>query len=322
MHGRITIGVLVLCSAAACGGGRAGGTERRPAAPLDPLGVAFASRDDGLAVAGGTIESTADGGRTWAVRRRGSQPLAAVTFAPGGTAIVTIGRCSETCTDGGGLLASTDGGRTWSARTHERVFRPSFATASVGWALTGGHGDAAGPARTGDGGRRWTTLADPCPPVAPIADAVAALGGRSAEVLCVSGNGATNMEAKALLRTRSAGRAWSTLDVAEPPGAPPPRAAAHGLPAVGLMPGMIILPDGHGWLWADRGTLAATRDGVRWHGVTAAFRPDVDVVRSVDFLDGRAGYALAWRGGATRLLRSGDGGRTWTAVHAWARATG
>ena len=315
MRGWIGIAVLAAWATAACGGGGHGSTAvRGPAPGFDPVGIAFSSPSDGVAVGGGTIATTSDGGRTWTTRRRGRRPLAAVTIAPAGTAYATIGRCSETCPGAGGLLASTDGGRTWAVRSRQAVYRPSFATPADGWALAA-EGGTTGLALTHDGGRRWAPLPDPCPRAVPVA--VAALTARSAELVCASGNAATNMESKAVLRTRDAGRSWRTLAVAAPPGAPPAGVGAHGLPAVGVMPGMTMLPGGRGWLWADRGRLAATSDGVSWHTVTRAFQPDVDVVRSVDFLDGRTGYALDWRDGATRLLRSDDGGRTWTAVHAW-----
>ena len=320
MRGWIATGVLVACMTAACGSGSVRGghtTPRTATRSFDPTGVAFSSRDDGVVVGGRTIATTSDGGRSWTVRRHGAQPLAAVTIVPGGTVIASIGRCTETCARPGGLLASTDGGRTWSVRSRAPLYQPSFATPDFGWALLAAGPNAIRLASTRDGGRRWNRLPDPCPSTAPIAESIAALDRRSAELLCVSGNAATDMEGKALLRTRDAGRAWRTIAAVAPVGAPPAGVGPHGLPNVGVMPGMTVRPDGHGWLWADRGWMVATRGGRRWHVVSREFQPDVDFVRSLDFLDGRTGFALAWRSGATRLLRSRDGGRRWTVVHAW-----
>jgi hypothetical protein len=196
-----------------------------------------------------------------------------------------------------------------------RGARPSFASADVGWALAGRPG-AARAEITADGGRTWRTLGVACAGRDVLATAVAAMTVRAAVVLCVSGNSATNMEAKALLRTRDGGRTWTVADATGLPG-PGRRPHAHGLPLIGYIPGMDIRPDGHGWLWLDRGRLYSTADARHWRVAGRILQPDTDHFIAADLVSDTTGFALLWRQG-TSLIRTDNGGRSWTSVRTFA----
>ena len=242
-------------------------------------------------------------------------PVAAVTVAPGGEVFVTTGACAETC-DATGLLVGSDRGRAWRRLPGVRVNRPSFATRTKGWALAS---DTAGVGRgiavTSDAGRAWRTIPDPCPHLEPIADAIAAAGARAASLLCVSGNPATDMEAKALLRTEDGGRSWTPVDTTGLPGGTgSPR--SHGLPLIGYLPGMDIGPDGYGLLWVDRGFLYRTEDAEHLRIAGGILQPDRNHLVAADLVTRRIGYALLWNG-HSRLIRTSDGGHSWTTVRSW-----
>jgi photosystem II stability/assembly factor-like uncharacterized protein len=321
--------VLVTVVAAGCSGQATSTatTVRTPATPrvqprLWPQGVAFWNSRDGVMVGYWSkrkcgaelcrpvIETTTDGGRGWTVRAHTDRQLTAVTVVPGGRLVASVLR--------GGLLVSGDAGRTLHSLTHRRVSNPSFSTARAGWALTGPAGRPREPvATTADGGQTWRTLPDPCPAVTPLADAVSAITRSIAYVLCGTGNGATNMEPKSIVRTDDGGATWSVVDAVPLPGQTAP-APANGLAIVGDNPRMVILPDLHGWLWADRGALYRTDDTKHWRAIGhSEVQPDAITVVSADLISPMSGYMLVWQNSSTHLVRTTDGGARWTSLHAW-----
>jgi hypothetical protein len=163
-----------------------------------------------------------------------------------------------------------------------------------------------------DAGRTWRTRPDPCPHLEPIPAAVAATAAAAASLLCVSRNPATNMERKALLRTEDAGRSWTPIEATGLP-ARPGATHSHGLPLIGYLPGMDIRPDGHGWLWLDRGFLYRTGDAEHWRVAGHILQPDANHFAAACLVSDTTGYALLWQG-HTSLIRTLDAGRTWTTV--------
>ena len=251
------------------------------------------------------IETTADGGRHWTVRLHTNGPLTAVTLVPGGRLVATVNRR--------GLLLSSDQGRTWRQLTHERVYNPSFATPTQGWAL----GPSSGVAVTADGGRTWRKLPDPCRWV-PMAQSVSAVSPAVAYVACVGEPGA-GQQPKMILRTDNGGVSWTTVDAAPMTSDPTPAPArSHGLLTGGYLSGMAILPDLRGWLWGGRSDLSRTDDAQHWGTIaTKVVQPDVTTVVSADFMSDANGFALLWKNGGTSLIRTTDGGARWTSVHRW-----
>jgi photosystem II stability/assembly factor-like uncharacterized protein len=76
--------------------------------------------------------------------------------------------------------------------------------------------------------------------------------------------------------------------------------------------------DGTGILWESRGLLFLTRNGARSWSSAEPVQPEIDFGRSASVADDRVAYVLLERG-SFRLLRSEDGGRTWSVVHRWQR---
>lgn len=231
-----------------------------------------------------------------------------MTVLPGGTLIAAD--------NSRGLLVSADGGLHWRWLTHSWIAQPSFATRAAGWALAPAVRDTdTRIALTRDGGRSWREMPDPCR-TAPLPDSISAISRSAAYLLCSSGNPAGPFDPKLLLRTDDGGRRWRVVDAVSVPGQVAP-AAAHGLPPDGDFPHMVILPSLRGWLWADRGVLDRTDDGEHWRTVSRIIQPDVTAFVAADFRSPAIGFALLWGDSATHLIRTSDGGRTWTPLHAW-----
>ena len=103
------------------------------------------------------------------------------------------------------------------------------------------------------------------------------------------------------------------------PGDPTPAPArSRGLPTSGYVSGITILPDLQGWLWLGRGLLYHTDNGANRHAIaTTVVQPDVTTVVSADFMSDTNAYVLLWKSGGTDLIRTTDGGRTWSTTHSW-----
>ena len=105
------------------------------------------------------VQSTSDGGRTWATIMQSK--LAAnfgETTAFGADHLWAVGLVG-TSGKNNVLLSSADGGKTWAQISKGWIERVSFTSATDGWAVWG-----AGLATTTDGGRTWSSeTTTPCP---------------------------------------------------------------------------------------------------------------------------------------------------------------
>ncbi len=260
------------------------------------------------------IKATSDGGRTWHVVYRIPGPVTSLTASGPDQVWALAARCyGQGCPSQ--VLASSDGGRKWT-----QVGGPllgfsalSFVAPNLGWALRF-EGSAWVLTKTTDGARTWRTIGRPCPREAQGASLrfVSPVRGW---LLCASEPGA-GMQPKVLLATADGGKSWRRV------AGEWVSSQGSGVPAVGLKTGgypnsMFFLPDGHGWIGLnDDAVILGTLDGGgTWRQIGG--RVSEYQAGPLWFLDDSYGFAIAGSGDRLRLLSTRDGGRTWTAVHAW-----
>ncbi|MBB2487583.1 hypothetical protein H5407_20300 [Mitsuaria sp. WAJ17] len=156
----------------------------------DFTGVAFSSRETGLAVCSQGIVATNDGGKSWKLAPLPSmaQPdMKAVAFADAQTAVIANYM----------PLRSTDGGKSWQVVNGLVVgTNPVVGFSSAGWGLVGG---SAGVYRSTDGGATWSMVSTQGGPwgfgALAIRDSVALLSG----------------SAGGMMRSTDSGKTWSLV---------------------------------------------------------------------------------------------------------------
>jgi photosystem II stability/assembly factor-like uncharacterized protein len=355
---RVLVGCLAVALLAGCGSSvrpRSTPTSTSPtsatptASPApDPSGVSFWDAQEGLLVAtvttpaclsgsavcpGGVIERTTDGGRTWQVVDRIDAPLDAVATAGGGVAWVTAARCSPGSPDAcrsDRLLETSDGGITW-----EQVIPVTAVTsiapvsATTAWAVAGARG-AAFPTGTTtlvyttDAGRLWQAKPDPCPSASGLGLWAVGFDGPLAGWATCAGQPATDMQAKALLRTLNGGSTW-TLE-ARTCFPLEPAANVGTMSCVGYLPGTQLLADGHGWQWTYRYGIAATSDGgSSWAPIASSVvSDDINDVLSASLVNDTTGFVLIdhpkacpANGCGPELLSTINSGHSWTELSYW-----
>jgi photosystem II stability/assembly factor-like uncharacterized protein len=278
-----------------------------------PSSVAFWDGERGLLGAGrcwdcpgGTISTTDDGGRTWTVRKTTVGPLTWVT---------TLGERNAWALAGRALLHSADGGRSWQAVSKAPLLSVVFTSESEGWGVIESWESAfeSRLVRTRDGGRDWQKETSPCPRVVGGVRGVSFPTRARGWLLCVGEPGAGQQQ-KAVFATRDGGETWAALSGAIWGN----ESLAGGLGGYGYPEGISFVADGTGILWESRGLLFLTRNGARSWSSAEAVQPEIDFGRSASVADDRVAYVLLERG-SFRLLRSEDGGRTWSVVHRWQR---
>ena len=257
----------------------------------EPSLVDFATPRAGLlATAGGILLSTHDGGLTW-TRVAHGLPLTALR-------LVTPERAFAV--RGSQLLASADGGRHWRVlRAGARPLALAFADARHGAYVSG-------PSlfRTDDGGRTWSRFPQPCPEYFGGFELVTPSRGY---LLC-GGQPATIEMEKTLYATADGGRSWRL------------RASTHrrrvapgeaDLPATGGASGIRFRDAADGLMLSVRVGIYVTRDGGRsWRSLI--FTGDSASGLSASWPSPRRIFAVLTRGG---LVRSDDGGRSWTPLY-------
>jgi photosystem II stability/assembly factor-like uncharacterized protein len=316
---------------------------------LVPDGAAFWDAQRGLLVAtpacttggsacpGGLIERTSDGGKTWHVVDRVPASLLAVALAGGDVGWVSeeggsnCGAGPGSCT-ASTLLLTTDGGTTWRAVSSQTpVISVSPISATAAWAVTGLPGISSTGStlvRSGDGGQTWQQRGNPCSRLSNVSPwAVDFVAPAYGWLVCVGGP-ATDMQPKAVFATHDGGATWqlqSDTCVATANGQVIRNVGS--LSCVGYFPAMSFLPDGHGWMYAGRGSLSATPDGGRtWAPIAAnVVTYDVNNGISLTLVTDTTGFVLITHpevcpafGCGPELLSTNDAGRTWTVVSTWA----
>jgi photosystem II stability/assembly factor-like uncharacterized protein len=283
-----------------------------------PSSIAFLDRQHGLLAeedwscgksrgCPAQILVSGDGGTSWRVSYRATMPMR--LYPVRGTREVWA-------STGASVIESRDGGLSWR-RVFARPALVSFATPADGWR------DAADSTvnhpqpllATRNGGRSWQTRTNPCrgefSPLVALSFASPTRGW----LVCVT-QGGTGFQGKEVWQTNDGGRRWQLRSRVHPIGPPRPGLQLGNLPGFGYPTGVSFLPDGHGWLWEDRGWLLVTNDGGRrWHKSPITKADQVEA-QSATLLDAKTGYVLL-RGCTVRLVRTSDGARTWSLVRRW-----
>jgi photosystem II stability/assembly factor-like uncharacterized protein len=317
----VRIAVLMLVLAVS------GAANARTSKQVIPTSIAFWDRDHGIAAAliygpsdrsEGYIATTSDGGRTWAIRWRGTA-VEDVGIIRGSRDAWAQINPSPSCTDCRSVLLRTrDRGRTWR-RMGTTPSSPSFPTRRIGFAMNSRQTNAGDLMKTTDGGRTWRRAGAPCRKGWGGFAWKAALSFVSPSrgwVLC-KGQPGLGQQAIALYVTTTGGLRWKRLaNVFFEPG----RNRLGGLDGSGYPGGIHFTRGGAGLIWSTRGHTFRTRDGGRsWHPLSAT-DPEVREGRSGWLVTDRLGYLLLQDNDARRrwkLLRTEDGGRTWRPVHSW-----
>jgi photosystem II stability/assembly factor-like uncharacterized protein len=252
--------------------------------------VAFAGPSVAVAlgVDGRYIRST-NAGLTWT---EATSPLASNESGRVAFADANVGVIVSSTSSGGTIRRTTDAGANWSfAFNSGRMSAVAFGSSTVGVAV----GDRARILRTTDAGLTWT-------PSTVSAGVVEFTGVAFADVntVVVVGGGVTR-------RSTDGGQTFGA--VAMPPGTTPTDAyrVAFGSPQVGVVVGF-----GNQVYWTADG-------GQTWTAGTGAALDTVGGFRDVTFLDASTAIAVGQSVSSLNrgvILRSGDGGRTWTAVDA------
>jgi photosystem II stability/assembly factor-like uncharacterized protein len=313
-------------------------TPPPPPAPSQPLLSAFPVSADVAWVVSGqtgsgpgasqtTLSHTTDGGQIWRTSTAPVFSVAQITFVDADHGWMLADLDTADGEQGVDILRTTDGGQTW-AKVASAADRPgalpltgqkfglTFHDAMTGWVAQGDTLDPAprlhGLFQTHDGGATWQaapalmlptaltqdpgfdefgrlpTFFSPQAGVLPVLVVSQATGGVTDTVLYV---------------TRDGGASWS-------PTMPLPASAG----ATGIDDVMSLLDPSTWWIASGAHgdtTLFQTADGgQRWASWTP--RAPFAAVSALDFVSGAQGWAI----GSAGLLRTIDGGRTWTILAA------
>jgi photosystem II stability/assembly factor-like uncharacterized protein len=219
---------------------------------------------------------------------------------------------------GGTFVRTTDGGRTWTAGVVAGADSLEFrdvhaASATEAWLLSAGPGDRSRVYHTADAGRSWQlqwTNAEP----AGFYDCLAFWDARRGIVYGDAVDGALRV-----LRTDDGGRSWRLVPAAQLPAALP---GEGGFAASGTC--VATGAGGRGWIAAGnapRARVFRTGDyGVTWSAADAPVVAGEGAgLTSISMIDDDAGTAfggsLAARDARTdNVVRTSDGGRSWTAL--------
>jgi photosystem II stability/assembly factor-like uncharacterized protein len=239
----------------------------------------FTTASTGLVVGDfGVMLRTDDGAATWRQLRRPTRvSLTAVSMLDGQRAAVV----------GPGLTALTtsDGGATWqgtATQTTRTLRAVSFANASMGIAV----GDGGDILRTGDGGLTWIS--------ASTVNIGRGLQFPFNGIDVIDASTAVAVGGAAVVRSADAGDTWSEMDWRVDGVAPPTK---------------VSFLDSQQGLAVAGPSIVGTTDGNRWtHRYTSE-----DGARFNDLHFVAAGLAVAV-GDENAILRSTDGGQSWTPV--------
>lgn len=269
------------------------------------LGVGYCVRGS-TTCAGGAVERTTDGGRTYRVVLRTPRPVIGVQ---------TLGPQAAIATPSSGHAWRTlDRGRTWRPFTYRPYF---WATPRIALRFDGyfqGSTQKLGLRVSHDGGRTFRRLVDPCNRTVTYNAYADPVTPKLWWIVCVGLPAGGTME-KAVFVTRDGGQSWKE-------GAAnlmPPRGTVHGgILFNGYPDAIAFAANGFGLLTESQGPLYASRDGgVHFQNLPKVERPNLDVGRSASALSGGVGYVLLSSGFAARLVETHDSGRTWQVVRRW-----
>ncbi|TCJ17802.1 T9SS type A sorting domain-containing protein [Flaviaesturariibacter flavus] len=236
----------------------------------------FLNGSFGYAVANNVnIKTTTDGGATWTLRNTGNtNNLNSVYFLD-----ATNGYA---CGVSGTILKTTDGGQNWTALTTNYTYAFTdiwFTTPLNGVAVGGGY-----ISRTTDGGTTWTPVTP-----APTTQTINRLYFYNNTLMALCDGGT-------LLRSTNNGASWTSLSV-----------GTKNLYAID------INAFGQGLIGAESTIYKTTNGGQNWTVNQAGTQHSY--LNKVSFANDQVGVAVGWQttnGMANALVRTTDGGKTWT----------
>ncbi len=212
----------------------------------------------------------------------------------------------------GQIVHTEDGFTTWEEQLHDPqvYFRcVGFGSESRGWVGTLTAGKRL--FETIDGGATWTNVAD-LPPLAP--SAVCGLSVVDESVVYASGTNFPNRPAR-MMRTLDGGATWQAWDM-----------SAHAT----LLVDTYFTDADHGWVVGGKATVAnPTRDDVRavvlrtedggatWVDKVAGLSAQLPLGEwgwKIQFLDDRVGYVALESFVRGAILKTTDGGDSWTRI--------
>jgi DNA-binding beta-propeller fold protein YncE/photosystem II stability/assembly factor-like uncharacterized protein len=265
----------------------------------EPASVSYWNHDHAILGTGdpyrpskGTIQVSADGGRTFRVVRKTDWAVTWVETAGAQDAWAVLQHGDDRR-----LLQSMNGGRTWRRVPGSPPPQPSFGTPTDGLAV----GDLWDPRllATHDGGASWSRTPSPCPDAENVGVAMAS----SEDVLVACGyNAAVGTEAKKVFASSDGGKTWhKRAQVASRRGE-----RRSGLSPIDYIYSLSFSSSGAGILFSDSPYLSGDR-GRDW---TAVDLPDGDT-SSGQMFSASTGILLDRQ----HLIKTDDGGRTWALVH-------
>jgi photosystem II stability/assembly factor-like uncharacterized protein len=285
---------------------------------FQPVSIAFFDRQHGLLAEDdwtcqkahgcqGRVLATTDGGAHWHVTYVGARGLH--LYPVRGTQTVFA-------LTGDAMHESNDRGLHWQRLSWSPAV-VSFVTRLQGWKLGPQTLLAHPPAldETRDGGRTWTARVDPCSGDFGMAAALSFASSSRGWRVCVT-QASTGFQGKAIWQTNDAGTHWRLESRTHPIGPPKPKQQLGNLPGFGYPIGAVSLADGHGWLLQDRGQTLITNDGGHTWQSLAITKPDTIAGQSATLLSDKLGFVLL-RGCKVRLVRTTNGGSSWTPLARW-----
>lgn len=267
-------------------------------APRPVLGpISFINTADGWAADGPQIQGTTDGGTRWI-------PLGALPAAV--TSLDFVSPTTGWAAAGGKLYASDNGGRAWRLLPVAAT-TVAFATPTDGWVLSAASVNVRTEnalARTVDGGTRWTPVPLPC-----YAISITAPAPDTAFLLC-AGMESVGMQQKSIYTTTDGGQSWTLVDAAPMggssvrglSGAGYARSIAFSTPSDGW-----LLFGG-----ACSCVFDTTNGGREWSGVATPFT-NAERATGIAFPAPGQMLVSAGNYFADTLWATLDGGGTWTA---------
>ncbi len=255
------------------------------------------------------VQATFDAGRTWQTVFQSNRFTGTSFSFPSETVGFIAGSLAGPSAQMGALYATTTSGLSWTLRPTPCAFdgpnaeAVSFLGAGQGFLMCGGiPGAGAQPKafyQTQDGGLSWSMVsaaesAVVAPNGLPMSGYVHSMFFLSAET------GFIGLDRGGIYMTRDGGLDWQAVF-----GPPLPTASGQAFSV-----GFSDLE--HGWLLAGDGPpLYTTADGgLTWQLVYPPLSPST----AISFLSPQLGYGAGWTYDGATVLRTTDGGSTWTAT--------
>jgi WD40 repeat protein/photosystem II stability/assembly factor-like uncharacterized protein len=274
--------------------------------------ISFIDVNHGWLADGSAILATTDGGQHWTKRSDAPGEVLALDF---------VSESIGWLTAGGRLYDTQDGGSSWQllfSPNKVKLYQVDFVDAGNGWLTSVSDGDNGTHSilRTSDGGKNWTTVADPCSQLFGPGR-FSFYGSDTSFIMCGEGPSA-GIEGKRLLKTTDGGQTWQVAAETSFDDATPV-AGVSKLDFVGYFVDVFFLDSSHGWYSTNydvNSRMVATTDGGKtWQGTI--INNSQAIPYDMRFLTPKLGFLIYDTHGADHgvLLGTQDGGASWTQLY-------